>query len=272
MAQTDILNPTPTHPLNPDYGFQKKRPLTHLNAKANQGSPYFREITDTGHQFSLSWNEKLASHARKLKWYYEQYRDGFFTLIDHEGGGRHYVGRFSQPVEPSPTGNNRWSVQQVLFDEVPLAPMLVYPNDWNNDAVWRPLLNDFGDRMVAGVAGAWTLSANVNAKSGYVFDNTGVITGGVAGVASYVYAGYGFQFWSIKGPACGIAQLSLDGVVLANIDLYRNLFGLSNASSMLFQQQNVSLGIHTVTLTATGTKNGSSSGYAINWDALKVMR
>ena len=51
MANTDILNPTPKHPLNPDYGFQKKRPLTHIVTKANQGAPYFREMTDIGHQF-----------------------------------------------------------------------------------------------------------------------------------------------------------------------------------------------------------------------------
>jgi len=127
MSQFDVLNPTPAHPLNPDYGFQRKRPVTHLNAKANHGAPYFREITDVGHQFSLSWNDKLASHARQLKWYYEQYRDGFFTLIDHEGGGREYVGRFSTPIEPIPTGHNHWSIQQVLFDEVPGAPRFVPP-------------------------------------------------------------------------------------------------------------------------------------------------
>jgi hypothetical protein len=265
VAQTDILNPTPTHPLNPDYGFQKKRPLTHLNAKANQGAPYFREITDTGHQFSLSWNDKLASHARKLKWYYEQYRDGFFTLIDHDGGGRHYVGRFSQPVEPSPTGNNRWSVQQVLFDEVPLAPMLKYPSDWNNDAIWRLLLNDFGDRMTAAVAGTWTLAANAQARSAYLFADT---TPANTDQVTYVYAGYGFQFWAPKAGNGGQANIVLDGVAVGAVDFY----GASGASQMLLEVQNVSLGIHTVTLQPTGAKDSASSGTAVWWDALKVMR
>jgi hypothetical protein len=165
-------------------------------------------------------------------------------------------------------------MQQVLFDEVPLAPMLVYPNDWNNDAIWRLLLNDFGDRMVAAVAATWTLTANPAAKSGSVFSSASVAIGaGLLGAASYVYAGYGFQFWSIKGPAAGIGALSLDGTFLANVDFYAaNNLLQPNVSSMLFQQQNVPLGIHTVTLTATGTKNAASSGYAVNWDALKVMR
>jgi hypothetical protein len=266
MAQTDILNPTPTHPLNPDYGFQKKRPLTHLSAKANQGSPYFREITDTGHQFSLSWNDKLARHARKLKWYYEQYRDGFFTFVDHEDGGRHYVGRFSQPVEPSPTGNNRWSVQQVTFDELPLAPMLQYPGDWNNDAIWRLLLNDFGDRMVAIVSGTWTLGASTSAKSGQLLTDA---TPANTDQTTYVYAGYGFQFWAPTGTNGGKATILLDGVSAGTVDFYT---AAASASQMLLQIQNVELGIHTVTLQPTATKDSASSGTAVWWDALKVMR
>lgn len=266
MSQFDILNPTPTHPLNPDYGFQKKRPLTHLNAKANQGAPYFREITDTGHQFSLNWNDKLASDARKLKWYYEQFRDGFFTLIDHEGGGREYVGRFSQPVEPTPTSHNHWSVQQVLFDEVPLAPMRNYPSDFAKDAIWRKLLNDFGDRMVAAVSGVWTLTADANARSGYDFVNGGTVT---SDQAAYVYAGYGFQLWAPTGPAYGQASILLDGIAVGTVDFYS---AASSASSMLLQEQNVSLGIHTVVLQPLNAKNSNSSGCAVLWDALKVMR
>ena len=266
MSQLDILNPTPTHPLNPDYGFQKKRPLTHLSAKANQGAPYFREITDTGHQFSLNWNDKLASHARKLKWYYEQYRDGFFTLIDHEGGGRHYVGRFSLPVEPVPTSHNHWAVQQVLFDEVPSAPMLVYPGDWNNDAIWRGSVNDFGDRMVAGVSGTWTLNPSAYAKSGFIFQDAGTTT---TDQAVYVYVGYGFQFWAPTGPAYGLASLFLDGVQVATVDFYSNAVA---AAKLLFQMQNVSLGVHTVMLQSQNAKNTASSGYMVFFDALRVMR
>ena len=272
MSQLDILNPTPTHPLNPDYGFQKKRPLTHLNAKANQGVPYFREITDTGHQFSLNWNDKLASHARKLKWYYEQYRDGFFTLIDHEGGGRHYVGRFSQPVEPTPTAHNHWSVQQVVFDEIPGAPMLSYPDNWDHDAIWRLLLNDSGDRMVAAVSGTWSLLGTGGsalaalAKSGYVFLNAGIST---TDQAAYVYAGYGFQLWAPGSTAMGIAAIYLDGVEVGTVDFYA---AAPTASAALFSMPNVSLGLHTVALQPTNTKNGSSGGYVIAWDALKVMR
>lgn len=266
MSQLDVLNPTPTHPLNPDYGFQRKRPITHLNAKANQGAPYFRDITDVGHQFSLNWMDRLGHDARKLKWYYEQYRDGFFTLVDHEGGGREYVGRFSQPVEPIPTSHNHWSVQQVLFDEVPGVPMRNYPGDWDHDAIWRPLLNDFGQRMVAAVSGTWTLAADLNAQSLYHFSNAGTV---ITDLAAYAYAGYGFQFLAPTGPACGQANILLDGVVVGTVDFYAPV---PVKSATLFKLQNVSLGVHTVGLQPLNTKNSASSGYSIWWDALKVMR
>lgn len=267
MSQYDILNPTPTHPLNPDYGFQKKRPLTHLNAKANQGSPYFREITDTGHSFSLSWNDKLKDDARKLKWYYEQYRDGFFTLIDHEGGGRHYVGRFTTPVEPAPTGHNRWSIQQVQFDEIPLAPMLQYPDDWNNDAIWRLSANDFGDRMVAIISGTnWVFEAprGWTTKSAKIFLNNNPAVGDSV---SYVYAGYGFQFWGGLNSGGAPANVLLDGTVVGTAN-FNGAYGGSSPPLMLLQVQNVPLGIHTVTLQATS----ATAGNAFWWDALKVMR
>ncbi len=266
MSQLEVLNPTPTHPLNPDYGFQKKRPLTHLNAKGNQGPAYFREITDQGHQFSLNWIDKLAHDARRLKWYYEQFRKGFFTIIDHEGGGRHYVGRFTQPVEPVPTSHNHWSIQQVTFDEMPGAPMLIYPNNWQEDAIWECLLNDWGDRETAAVSGTWTLAADALARSGYHFANGGTV---VTDQAAYVYAGYGFQFWAPTGPAYGQATILLDGTSVGNVDFYS---ANATPAAMLLQQQNVSLGIHTVTLQPLNTKNAASSGRTILWDALKVMR
>ncbi len=266
MPYTDILNPTPTHPLNPDYGFQRKRPVTHLLAKANQGPPYFRDIMDVGHQFSLTWLDKLGADARRLKWYYESYRDGLFTAIDHEGGGRHYVGRFTSPVEPVPTGHNRWTIQAVTFDEIPGSPMIVYPDDWLRDAIWRLALNDFGDRMVAAVSGTWTLTANAAAKSGYCFVNGGTVTTDAAG---YVYQGYGFKLWAPTGPALGKATVLLDGASVGTVDFYT---ASAAPSTCLLTVQNVSLGLHTLLLQPLNAKDAGSSGYSIQFDALQVMR
>lgn len=271
MPQTDILNPTPTHPLNPDYGFQKKRPVTHLVAKANQGVPYYRELTDTGHQFVFNWADKPRTAIDRLKWYYEQYRDGFFTYIDHEDGGRQYVGRFSAAVEPVPTAHGRWTVQGVTFDEIATAPMLKYPNRWDTDSVWRFAVNDFSQRMVAAQSGSWTLAANSQAKSGYEFVNANTNT---TDTAAYQYVGYGFQFWARTGPNMGQANLILDGTSLGTLDFYSAAAISPNTqgSSPLLAQLNVPLGVHLVQLVALNTKNSASSGSTIVWDALRVMR
>ncbi len=267
MSQHDILNPTPLHPLNPDYSFQKKRPITHLNTKANRGRPYFRDLTDVGHQFVLSWADKSKEDADRLKWYYEQYQGGVFTFIDHEGGGRHYVGHFSSPVEPAPASHGHWFVQQIQFDEIPGLAMLQYPDRWDRDAIWALLIDDFGDGPMAAVNGTWTLATNAAAKSGSVISSPNTNT---TDRAAYQYRGYGFQFWAPTGPAMGIAQILLDGVVLGNVDFYSAV--ASTQAVNLFTQLNVPLGVHVVQINATNTKDSSSTGKTIQWDALRVMR
>jgi hypothetical protein len=123
MPQTDILNPAPGwdpelgDSMNPSYGFTRKRASTQLHKKAVGGTPWTRETANTGHAFSLSWLGRTLAVAERLKWYQEQYEDGFFTIVDWDGGageqGRHYVGRFTSEVVPTETANNRWDVQNV---------------------------------------------------------------------------------------------------------------------------------------------------------------
>jgi hypothetical protein len=270
LAASDILNPTPTHPLNPDYGWQKKRPVTHITVKAAQGAAYYREMTDLAHQFLLNWGstpdcQKSADEIARIKYFYEQFRDGFFTLIDHEGGGRHYVGRFTTPVEPIPVGHNRWAAQGVLFEEVPGATMLTYPNRWDKDAIWRYVLSDFGELKVA-LSGNWAVETNSQFLGGHDL----IWAPGQAGDwAQMAYVGYGFQFWARTGSDSGIADLYLDGTQIATLDQYTSQ---PLGPRMLYQQLNTPLGQHVVKLVMTDTKNPASGGYYVIWNALKVMR
>jgi hypothetical protein len=214
----------------------------------------------------LSWVDKTVDEADRLKNYYEQYLDGFFTFIDHEGGGRHYVGHFTSPVEPSPSSHNHWFVQQVTFDEIPTVPMLVYPHRWDKDAIWQKLITDYGDGPMAAYNGTWTLTANAVAKSGKELVSPGTAT---TDWAAYQYRGYGFQFWARTGPDMGIGQLLLDGTVLGNIDFYAPA---ATSAVAIETQLDVPLGIHVVQLNVTNTKNSASTGTTIVWDALRVMR
>ena len=63
-------------------------------------------------------------------------------------------------------GHNRWAAQNVVFEEVPGAEMVVYPNDWDNDAIWLYVLNDFGDiRPAVNDWSDWTIGVGLNVSS-----------------------------------------------------------------------------------------------------------
>src|ERR1035437_7746114 len=134
MAYTDILNPTTTwdstieDSMTPNYGFSRKRTSTKLNKKAVGGTPWTRETQNTGHVFNFTWTSRSWACVQRLKWYFEQYEAGVFTIIDHDGGGRHYVGRFTSQVVPVETGNGMGYVQNVTFEEIPQQAMLEYPS------------------------------------------------------------------------------------------------------------------------------------------------
>src|ERR1700739_2833464 len=110
MPETDIINPTAIWETDiqdsmcPNYGFTRKRASTQLKKKAVGGTPWTRETQNTGHVFTFSWLSRSEACVERLKWYYEQYEDGYFTIIDQDGGGRHYVGRFTSDVVPFGTG------------------------------------------------------------------------------------------------------------------------------------------------------------------------
>ena len=127
-----------TDELDPDYGFQRKRPVTHLEAKAVGGPPYMRDVTDAMHVYVLNWgslrsNAKLPADIKRLKQWSEQFRDGFFTIIDYDdlsvssGLPRHHVGRFLDPVEPIEVANLWWSAQGVRFIGIPACRWWITP-------------------------------------------------------------------------------------------------------------------------------------------------
>jgi hypothetical protein len=271
MPASDIINATPTDPLNPDYGWQKKRPTTSSTLKAAAGPAYFREITDAGHQFALNFgttidSQKSFEDIARLKRYYEQYRGGFFTLIDHEGNGRHYVGRFTTPVEPIPVGHNRWSAQGIVFEEVPGAPMVNYPTDWANDAIFAYAIDDFGNAAPAPDDWSnWAVTTD-----GYGTKSTQDLTSAVANAyVRFAYVGWGVRIYAPKGPDRGKAEVFLDGVSQGTVDQYA---AAGTPSANLLEVANVPLGVHVVKVVCTHTKNGASSGYTIAFDALQVMR
>lgn len=276
MSQHDILNPNPVwtsdlqDSMCPDYGFQKKRPLTRGSSKAVGGIPYTRELGNTGHGFYLSWLNRSLACMDKLKWFFEQFEDGYFTLIDWDAApapakGRQYVGRFVSEVIPVETGNGMWSAQEVQFEEMPTVPMLVYPSDWQKWAIDLFPVNDFGQQKLY-TQGTWAFTPRV---FGGIARTTADDSGVVGDWAQYEYRGYGFQLWGLVGSAQGIAQVFLDGTQVATI-------GLSAANStlepaMVFEMTNVPLDIHRVQIVVQAAQylrpGGSLASSLQTWPA-----
>lgn len=282
MPETDILNPaagwdqTLGDSMNPSYGFTRKRATTQLRTKAVGGTPWTRETQNTGHAIQLSWLGRTWACVQRLKQYYEQYEDGFFTIIDHDGGGRHYVGRFTSEVTPIETSNNKYDVQAVTFEEMPQVPMVQYPSDWTHDAILFGLANDFGDQKLA-TSGAWT-QAGVVAPSltlgGFARTNLPTVAmtnpGTTAGDwAQYEYRGYGFRLYLHTGPSYGQCDVYLDGVKIQTVDCYA---AADAGPALVLTQQNVSLDIHRVQVIVDATKNANATGTNIAWYAIEVMR
>jgi hypothetical protein len=284
LPETDILNPAPGFDpvlgdsMNPSYGFSPKRASTQLRKKAIGGTPWTRETQNTGHALSLSWLGRTYACVQRLKWYYEQYEDGFFTIVDWDGGGRHYVGRFTSEVSPIETANNKWDVQNVTFEEMPKAPMVEYPSDWAHDAIAFFVNNDFGDQKLA-FSGAWTQTAQV-AIGGSVWTAHRQLTVGAAYLtmdnpgtegdwATYEYRGYGFKLYMLQGPEYGKADVYVDGVLNTTIDLYN---AADLGPQVVLELQSLSLDIHRVKVIADGTKNADATDTKVSWYALEVMR
>lgn len=291
MPETDILNPTWVwdgsiqDSMNPDYGFTRKRASTQLKKKAVGGTPWTRETQNTGHVFQLSWLQRSALCAQRLKQYSEQYEDGYFTLIDHDDpqpDGRHYVGRFTSEVVPVETGYLRYDIQNVTFEEMPQAPMVQYPANWDHDSIFFGVYNDRGDQKLA-ASGAWAAGALAAspaitlggiARGGAnplplptaVMNNPGATAGDWA---TFEYRGYGFKLWMLTGPAQGKCDLFIDSVFNSTLDCYAA--GVA-AVTNIFTLTNLSLDIHDVQIVVDATKNGASTGTNIGWYGLQVMR
>jgi hypothetical protein len=287
MPETDILNPTAGwdsalgDSMNPSYGFSRKRGSTQLRKKAVGGSPWTRETQNTGHTFEFGWLGRTWACVQRLKQYYEQYEDGYFTIVDHDGGGRHYVGRFTTEPQEVETSNNKYDVQGVTFEEMPQAPMVTYPSDWDDESILFGVTNDRGDQKLA-TSGAWTqgavtapgitLGGILRGAGGTLplpaiaMNNVGTTVGDWA---TFEYRGYGFKLWMVTGPAQGKCDLYIDGVFNSTIDCYS---ALAAAPRNIFTLANLSLDIHDVQIVVDDTQNVSSSGVNIGWYGLQVMR
>jgi len=158
---------------------------------------------------------------------------------------------------------------------LPWEAGLIYPN-WNRDAFFLDERNGLGEDLVKLVTGGWTIQTDPgggrHGKKSY--EATDATPG--SRIAEWQYFGGGCRIWSIRDSYLGIMRITItrvrDNTVVAgptDVDLYSATF-LGDAGPV-FSTGDLPLDLYRVRLQNNG-KNGSSSGYTIEADAIEVMR
>ena len=151
MPETLILNPRKGYDplygdsLSPNYGFQDDDPQSRLYVKPSGGHSSGREISNEGNTFTLTWTRRPLATIERLRQIANQTENGYFTIIDHDRGGRHHVGNFSGPRPTVQVSNNCHTAQGWKFVEAPGAPMVEYPAKWDRWSVPLYAFDDYGD-------------------------------------------------------------------------------------------------------------------------------
>jgi hypothetical protein len=232
VAETDIINPTtefwPTlnDSPNPSYGFERRTTPNNAVAKARLGPPYSRDTLNNGYAFALTYLGRPWSTILRLKHFYDSFKDGYFTYIDYDGGGRHHVGRFTSPINAIEKSNGSYDVQMAIFEEVPQARMLEYPADFANWSKRINVLDDYLDVKVATTSatpGAWVpqldptvAGASATTVSAYEMFNRAPA---LYDWAQIQYVGWGFRMMFRQGAGLGQIAIQVDGIFAGVLDL-----------------------------------------------------
>jgi hypothetical protein len=268
VSEQNILNPSATSLLNFDYGYSEGVPETRSQFQAASGKMFARREFGLGRIYDLPWNSRDLATKHALQQWAQQYENDFFSLADWERG-RYFSGRFEGPLIFSPGGNQKYNIKG-RFIELPGLALFSYPTNWARDAIFLEERNGFGEDLVK-LTGAWTFEVNANAHGGQNYKS--VTTNDTA---EWMYFGYGFQLFELKGPAEGIVEVTCtrvrDGVIVygpTNTDPYNST---TLASDAMFAVNSLPLDSYRVKLRVTGTKNASSTGFTCRADAIQVMQ
>ncbi|QHN04431.1 hypothetical protein FTO74_14440 [Granulicella sp. WH15] len=227
MAETDIFNPLDWQTSldfnpNPAYMSELEPGSNSQILRPRLGGWFSRDLTNTGHSFSLQWNNLPLSIVQRIKQFYHSYKDGYFTLIDIDGGGRHYVGRFTNVPKSVQTANGKYSIQGLTFEEYPTARMVQYPSDFDNDGHSLYVADDNLRPRVALMQGAWAIQISPTAPAGSTASMPSALeaydAAPVAGTdwAQMGYVGWGFSMTFRLGATLGVIDLYLDNVLLVS--------------------------------------------------------
>lgn len=266
MAASDVLNgpidDRVPSPLNPQYSYTEGLPEMRSIFQAKDGTAWIRRTMARGRTYDLAW-QLSAANTEKLRQWEAQYDDDFFTYYDGERN-RYFSGMFGGPLQYSPPSSGKCNIKG-QFIEIPGVSMYRYPADWDGFTTKRYRVRDGFGRDLCSLVGIWTYETGDAHEGGAAYKSK---TAGAT--AEWLYYGYGFRVWSKTGPDCGKLDVLLDNVVVqAAVDLYS---AAVVASAPLVRLDEVSLGLHRITLRCTGSKNVAATDCFVLADLIEVMR
>lgn len=153
MSEQNILNPSASSLLCPDFPIQEVEAETILRWQARSGTHHAKRFASRGPVFQLQWNDRPFSVYQQLRQWANQYEQDFFTLYDIDLQ-RYYSGMFANGVQYKRKLNNQVDITAV-FVVVPNLPVFQYPSAWGVDSVFREERDGFGSDLVKLTSGTW---------------------------------------------------------------------------------------------------------------------
>lgn len=249
MSEQNILNPSTTSPLNPDYSVKITDPQVAARWQARSGKAFFRRLAARGKMFDLTWNKRLFADYQTLRQWFAQYENDYFTFADYDQSPtRYYTGMFADQPTVSRDANNQVTIQG-QFVEVPGLPMYQYPSPLGADSIILDERGGFGDLVkLTGTAwdyadknyclwseqfdnGAWVKETNVTVTANTQADPNGnmtadtIATGATASAGVYQVLGQaarkGWQFTFsvyLKAPSNTSVSLILESAAGGDVE------------------------------------------------------
>lgn len=261
MPQEDLF------PLQPDYPISRRVLTGVIEAVADSGRRCARlkRAPRLVHELELALT---TQEKQQLEEWYRRFENSWFSLrdpvyaVDPEAGAyveRYFSVEFAAPPDYELLANNLWRARVLVADRIGAA-LHQYPDP---AAGHKAVFLEESDGLA--VAGPWTSATQALAHGESEKSNPNTNS---TDAFLWTYGGYGFRLWSRRSPDLGIVEVFLDGASLGTIDLYSTG---ATASQALLTKLDVPLGLHSLKLRATNTKNAASSANTILADALEVL-
>ena len=262
MAETEIF------PLLPDFPVARRVLPGVVESIADSGRRFTRLKRAPRLLHQLELRARSTAERTQLEEWYRRFENSWFSFrdpvfaVNAESSSfleRYFSVEFAGEPHYRLVANDAWDLNLELLDRIG-APLFSYPDP---AAGHRSVFLE--ETVGVSLVGAWTSAAEALAHGGSESSNPNTNS---TDAFQWTYAGYGFRLWARRDAALGIVDVRLDSLPLATVDLYSaGLVG----SQPVFTKLDVPLGLHTLKLQATNTRNAAATGQLILADALEIL-